>query len=114
MENALKYSKSNTRTLIKISSAKVQDTDYPNLNLEAHKIYYAISVSDNGIGFESEYIDKVFELFYRLPKTEENYKGTGVGLSICKKIAENHHGFIFAQTQLHIGSEFTFILPENS
>ena len=78
--NALKYSKSNSQSIIKISSAKVHDTDYPSLNLEAHKRYYAISVSDNGIGFEKEYADKIFELFYRLPHADSNYTGTGVGL----------------------------------
>lgn len=72
--------------------------------------YVCISVKDNGIGFEEEYKEKIFGLFQRLPTTEKT-PGTGIGLAICKKIVENHNGFISAKSEVGKGSTFYIILP---
>ncbi len=72
--------------------------------------YCHISVSDNGIGFDAEYKDKIFEIFQRL-HDKENYDGTGIGLTIVKKIVENHHGIITATSQLGEGSTFDIYIP---
>ena len=68
-------------------------------------------VKDNGIGIDSKYYEKIFIIFQRLhDKTE--YSGTGIGLSICKKIVEYHNGLIYAKGQLDEGAVITVILPE--
>jgi len=72
--------------------------------------YYHISIHDNGIGFEPEFNNKVFELFQRLHGRAE-YSGTGIGLSICKKIVENHSGFIRAEGSAGEGATFHIYLP---
>ena len=72
-----------------------------------------IEVSDNGIGFEKEDELRIFDLFYRLHSRVE-YEGAGIGLAICKRITDNHSGFIFATSSLKgQGAVFTIVLPKN-
>jgi two-component system CheB/CheR fusion protein len=72
--------------------------------------YTCISIKDNGIGFEETYKEKIFGIFQRL--NGNNFEGTGIGLAICKKIIENHNGFIAAESKLGDGSEFKILLPK--
>jgi light-regulated signal transduction histidine kinase (bacteriophytochrome) len=65
---------------------------------------------NNGIGFDQQYAEKIFELFQRLHGKAE-YEGTGIGLAICKKIVENHHGFISAEGDLNLGARFNMYFP---
>ena len=107
--NSLKYSKENNTPIIKINYSIViaKDEEFlPNTHHEYHKI----TVEDNGIGFDQEYAKKIFILFNRLHNKNE-YQGTGIGLAICKKIVENHKGFIFAKGVLNEGSIFNIYLP---
>lgn len=71
------------------------------------------SVQDNGIGMDEVYKDKIFSLFLRLHTRRSNYKGTGIGLSICKKIVEQHKGKIWIDSTLGVGTTVYFILPES-
>ena len=68
-----------------------------------------MEVSDNGMGFEDKYSSKIFEIFQRLHS--HSYSGTGIGLAICKRIVENHHGLIKAEGKPGQGSRFTIYLP---
>ncbi|HWZ22123.1 MAG TPA: ATP-binding protein, partial [Cytophagaceae bacterium] len=108
--NSLKYSKPNIPPVIKISCEKIIAKDYPILKMDTLKEYYKISFTDNGIGFEQEYAENIFILFHRLHHITE-YPGTGIGLAICKKIVENHSGFIKAEGRPGIGSTFSVFLP---
>ena len=108
--NSLKYSNPNTTPTISIQSEKILATDYPILIKPVSKHYYKISFTDNGLGFEQEYAEKIFLLFNRLHHSKA-YKGTGIGLTICKKIAENHYGYISAEGRLNEGATFNLFLP---
>jgi signal transduction histidine kinase len=108
--NALKYSKPDVAPLISIKSERLSPGKYPGFLSRTYKHYYRITVADNGLGFEQEYAEKIFVLFHRLHQ-EAKYAGTGIGLSICKKIAENHNGYIIAEGQPDIGATFTIYLP---
>ena len=79
----------------------------------ASEKYYQISISDNGIGFDQKYSDDIFKLFKRLHSYNE-FEGTGIGLSICKKIVENHHGHIEVKSGENEGATFIITLPERS
>ncbi len=108
--NSLKYSKAEIIPEINITSKLVSGKDIPDANTANDKPYYKISITDNGIGFEPKYADSIFNLFNRLHEDKE-YSGTGIGLTICKKIVENHKGFIRAQGFPDKGSIFDFYLP---
>lgn len=97
ISNALKYSKKDVSPEIIVTGRPVDDT-------------VVISVHDNGIGFEEEYSEKIFGLFERL-HTRDKFPGTGIGLSICKRIAELHHGSISARSVPNEYSIFEVILP---
>lgn len=116
ISNSLKYTKPNTIPKIEISTEDLFVDDLKDaVNEKSDKIitnkdYYKIIVSDNGIGFNQEYSQRIFQLFRRL-ETEITYTGTGLGLAICKKIIENHSGFIKAEGKPTIGAKFIIYLP---
>lgn len=109
--NSLKYCKPDISPIIKIDCDKINANEYSIIKTDTHKKYYKISISDNGLGFEQKYAENIFILFHRLHHITE-YPGTGIGLAICKKIVENHKGFIVAESKPNIGSTFTIFLPE--
>ncbi len=108
--NSLKYSKPEKNPIINIQSSII-DSEFIQINQKLTETkYYQFIFEDNGIGFENKYNTKIFDLFNRL-HTREEYEGTGIGLAICKKIVENHHGFITAKGEIGKGSTFTIYLP---
>ncbi len=120
--NAIKFANPERPPVISINASSIKGADIVNSDfIRAHfkfsgqekrlwdaEQFYKITFSDNGIGFEAKFADRIFETFQRLEKTHE---GTGIGLAICKKIAENHHGQIYAESELGKGAAFTVILP---
>jgi PAS domain S-box-containing protein len=113
LSNALKYSKAGVRPVIHISYkfTKGQETGAKLEGEERNHYYHVISVRDNGIGFEQEYAEEIFNIFTRLHSRFE-YAGSGVGLSIVRRVVENHKGFVYAESEPGKGSVFTIILPE--
>lgn len=110
--NALKYSKPNIPPHIKISSRLVKGSEV-SLRLspeEANRHYHLIEVQDNGIGFPPEDAERIFHLFTRLHGNAE-YSGSGVGLSIVQRIVENHHGYVWAESEPGNGATFNVLLP---
>lgn len=76
----------------------------------AREAFVRISIADNGIGFDESYAEKIFEIFQRL-HTANKYEGTGIGLAICKKIVDNHHGVLRADSRPGEGTTFVITLP---
>ncbi|MEO5595316.1 MAG: ATP-binding protein [Chitinophagaceae bacterium] len=105
LSNAVKYVKNGVQPVIEIYS----DNKETRENGPAEK-YYRICIKDNGIGFAPEYTEKIFEMFQRL-HSQQAYPGTGIGLALCKKIVEKHHGFITARSKEKEGSTFIVFLP---
>ena len=110
MSNSLKYSRENIAPVISITYSQTNASDLPKVKYSKYSVFHTITIKDNGIGFDQEYAEKIFILFNRLHNKNE-YSGTGIGLSICKKIVENHNGYITAEGNLDHGSTFTFYLP---
>lgn len=108
--NSLKYSKENVAPVITINISEVAAFNEAAIPVKGKNKYYKIIFKDNGIGFDSQYSEKIFLLFNRLHNKDE-YSGTGIGLAICKKIVENHKGFIFADAQINGGATFTIYFP---
>ena len=100
ISNALKYAKAGEAPLIEIRVKELQNE-------------WQFSVKDNGIGISDEYFNKIFEIFQRL-HVREDYSGTGIGLSIVKKILENMGGKIWVESQEGKGSVFLFIIPKHN
>jgi signal transduction histidine kinase len=109
--NALKFSHSERPPVINVSceSIKGLEAGFVNSQITDHD-FCRITVQDNGIGFDNEYADQIFQAFKRLHGMAE-YEGTGIGLSICKKIVEKHCGWIRADGKQDSGACFTICLP---
>ncbi|HTE30715.1 MAG TPA: ATP-binding protein [Chryseolinea sp.] len=108
ISNALKYRKKDAPANINIRSEISTGINDRSKNL-LNK-YCRIYIEDNGIGFDQKYAEEIFGMFRRLHHNGE-YAGTGVGLALCKKIAELHNGFISARSKLNEGSTFIVSLP---
>jgi len=109
--NALKFSRENVPPVITIHSDIVTGRDVTERDVENYKKQYCkIYIQDNGIGFEQKYADQVFMIFKRL-HTHDKFEGTGIGLSICKKIVEKHNGYIEVESKPDVGTTFIIILP---
>ncbi len=110
--NSIKYSKANVPPEIHIDYRKGSLQQIGQLVLPAKKDFHKFTFSDNGIGFSEEYSQRIFELFSRLHNKDE-IAGTGIGLAICKKIIENHKGYILAKGKPGEGAVFEIYLPED-
>ena len=97
ISNAIKY-KGEETPKIHISSLRERDQ-------------YIVTVKDKGIGMSPEHMKHIFTIFKRLHSQEE-YEGTGIGLSIAQKIVQRHHGKIWAESELGKGSTFYFTIPQ--
>jgi signal transduction histidine kinase len=110
ISNALKFSKSGTPSHIIIKSRIVKGSKSISEKLSTDKNYCHITITDNGIGFEPHFSERIFEVFQKL-HGKEVYGGTGIGLAIVKKIVENHNGIIIATSELNKGATFNIYLP---
>ena len=110
ISNALKFSQPNIPSLIIIKSGIFKGNQLTNEKLSPEKNYCHITVSDNGIGFEPHFSERIFGVFQKL-HSKEVYAGTGIGLAIVKKIVENHNGIITATSELNKGATFDIYIP---
>jgi PAS domain S-box-containing protein len=112
LSNSLKFSKKEIAPKITVEHKYLTAKQVKAFDMIVANRYLQLKFTDNGIGFENEYSNKIFSIFKRLHSKSE-YEGTGIGLSICKKIIENHNGVIFALGKPGVGATFTIILPIN-
>ena len=112
LSNALKYNKPGEMPEIHITARKVKGSDAKaDLPADAgQKLYHLIEIRDNGIGFEQKDAERIFSIFTRLHGNAE-YRGTGVGLSIGRKVAESHNGYLWAESAPGDGATFKVLLP---
>jgi signal transduction histidine kinase len=99
--NGLKFHREDVSPVIEVTGDVVEDDG---------RVLCQIAVRDNGIGFDTKYLDRIFEPFQRLHGRNE-YEGTGIGLAICRKVVERHGGSITAQSVPGQGSVFIVSLP---
>jgi PAS domain S-box-containing protein len=110
LNNALKFSKDGVDPVIRIQCRILAREEVKAVRAENVTGFYEISVIDNGIGFDEMYAEKIFTIFKRL-HTRETYHGTGIGLSICRKVVHNHGGEIYARSGSGSGATFIIQLP---
>ncbi len=110
ISNAIKYARPDVPPIIRISSETVRGEGQAGGILPKEVDYCHLRISDNGIGFDEAYSEKIFEVFQRL-HTRDAYDGTGIGLSIVKRIVENHNGVIMASGAVNEGARFDIYLP---
>jgi signal transduction histidine kinase len=114
--NALKYNRPDVQPSIRIQSRSVgADETVASLppgymTANPQQLFWEISIKDNGIGFEEKYLDRVFGMFQRL-HGKGRYEGSGMGLAICKRVTDNHQGYITARSQPGQGATFLVYLP---
>jgi signal transduction histidine kinase len=107
--NALKYCKKDVEPVIKITS-DISGNVNGKAGKESSQKYCRIFVEDNGIGFDQKYAEEIFGMFKRLHHSTE-FQGTGIGLALCKKIVEQHRGYISARSKINEGSTFIVSIP---
>jgi len=97
IENGIKYQRPNVQPKVTITTKQTAQD-------------WLFAIHDNGIGIDSQYFDRIFQIFTRL-HSSQHYPGTGIGLAICKKIVERHGGKIWLESELGIGTTFYFTIP---
>jgi light-regulated signal transduction histidine kinase (bacteriophytochrome) len=113
ISNALKFAKKDTTLIINISASTPLPAELSSLNLKTEEVSFCkILISDTGVGFNQRFATDAFKMFKRLH--DRTYPGTGIGLTLCKKIVHNHSGEIYANSQEASGTQLHVILPHNA
>jgi PAS domain S-box-containing protein len=110
LNNALKFHKKGQRPVISIFSKVLQVTESQLPGASPHDAVCQIHVTDNGIGFDAKYAERIFDVFQRLHSRSE-FAGTGIGLAVCRKIVDRHGGTITAKSAEGQGATFVVTLP---
>ena len=111
LDNSIKFGQEKNSPSVVIGSALVDSSTDKSVTDDFK--YYRISFEDNGVGFDTLYKKKIFQVFQQLHDVKES-EGTGMGLAICKKVMENHNGFITAESERGKGSVFCCYFPISS
>jgi len=112
VSNAVKFSRPGEPPYVHIEAERKMGSEWDHPSLDPHQVYCHISIADKGIGFDPQYNERIFEVFQRLHGKNE-YKGTGIGLAIVKKIVDNHNGVITATGAVNDGARFDIYLPDS-
>ena len=109
LSNAFKFSRKDIQPVINITATRIKEKRFDSPS-DPDGPFICISITDNGIGFDEKYLDKIFVLFQRL-HTKDKYEGTGIGLAVTRKIIDKHNGLITANSREKEGATFNIILP---
>lgn len=110
ISNSLKFARNEVIPIITITSRILAEAEVSKSTLNPNTSYCEIIFADNGIGFNQEFAEDIFMIFQRL-KAKTNYAGSGIGLALCRKIINIHHGEIYAEGKENGGASFHVILP---
>jgi len=113
LSNALKFQSEGVTPVVNVSAQDATEEETKDLLLSEEYEWTKITVSDNGIGFDQSFAEKIFAPFQRLHGRSE-YKGTGIGLAVCRRIVERHNGQITATSASGKGATFSIIMPKDS
>lgn len=108
--NALQYKKNELAPLLSIECSTIKSKNIKHRFYKRTEEYYQILIRDNGLGFNNMYSEKVFGIFQKI-HNESRSGGPGIGLTICKKIMQNHNGFIAAKSAVDEGTAFELYFP---
>ena len=111
VSNSLKFVRPNVHPVVKVKHRYLGESAVAHYNLRPASRYLELEITDNGIGFEEEFQEKIFAVFQRLHHKHE-YEGTGIGLAICRKIVTSYGGFITASGRPGEGATFTIVIPQ--
>jgi light-regulated signal transduction histidine kinase (bacteriophytochrome) len=111
ISNSIKYRHPEREVSIQIKAQEVNGFQIQDSSVEPYRIYHKITVKDNGIGFDQQNAERIFNIFQRLHNRSSS-EGSGIGLAICKRIVQNHHGFIKATGEENQGACFEIYLPK--
>jgi signal transduction histidine kinase len=112
LDNSLKFIRHDTTPVITITSDTVHGDELIDINKKLrHKKFHRITISDNGIGFDNKFTDKMFQIFQRLHNQHSQYDGKGIGLAICQRVMANHKGYIIAYGHVEVGATFKLFFP---
>lgn len=110
IDNSIKYTKEDIIPEIKIETKSPTVEEIKELGGNPEVDFVKICISDNGIGFDKQYENQIFDPFYRLHNNNQ-YIGSGLGLTLAKKIVDDHHGFIKASSKINIGTRINIYMP---
>lgn len=112
ISNSIKYSRPGVPPHIRITATEVSGSDIESVRpIDEKKKFHKITLSDNGIGFDDKYREKIFIIFQRLHGKSE-YSGSGIGLATAKRVVDNHNGYITAHGEENKGADFNIYLPK--
>lgn len=115
LDNAVKFTQAEESPFISIRFDTTKGTELEEINNALiHQDFFRISISDNGIGFDNKFRNKMFKLFQRLHNQQSVYTGKGVGLAICQRVMTNHNGYILAFGHVGVGATFKLFFPINN
>ncbi len=115
LDNALKFTRDRVKPIITISCDIMNGHELQELNPNLlNRKFYRITCSDNGIGFDNQFMTKMFRIFQQLHNKESEYEGKGIGLAICQRIMANHEGYIIAHGEPGMGAKFKLFFPMES
>lgn len=112
LDNSLKFTREGVQPVIAVRADKTAGDELTHIHKDlALKLFYRITISDNGIGFDNKFISKMFKIFQRLHTQQSEFEGKGIGLAICQRIMVNHEGYIIANGHPDVGATFKLFFP---